>query len=470
MKITGNILLLNLYISFFFYYYRNPNIDTSQSPRLPSKPPDPGPSGLSKSRTVDAFKTETKPPGRSPSVMSLREPKSKPDIKEDQKTGIMSGFLAESNPMSMVSSVVNKFNPFDAKSDPNEDLVKKEKEKEQENKDVTKGIIRPTPQMQHQEHAKATIPTQQPLTKSTQQQSEIKPASLPQSPSRTSTQPSNATKSLPHTPIPKERLPESVNSRKPLVQEPKYTTSLPQGQESRKEPMKQNISAKPIPSTMENKSFPETRPAKPSIPSKTFEREKQSTQPLAAAKQTFPEQPSSKMPQPQQTVTAKAPQQQTLPMKQQSQQSGPTKPQGPTAEKQVPPTSTKPVTQTPERTPFGGPKQPVVVPGKSVPASQPQPLKEQRTESIKPQQDTSQKVSKAGPKKMCPLCTTTELILDVNEKPNYNTCTQCKLTVCSLCGFNPNPHITEVSVIFLIMYKTKYTVAAYQSKSSNYKL
>ncbi|XP_072003381.1 protein piccolo isoform X3 [Engystomops pustulosus] len=423
---------------------RNPNNDTSLSPRHPSKPPDPGPTGLSKSRTVDAFKTETKPPGRSPSAMSLREPKSKP---EEQKTGMMSGFLAESNPMNMVSSVVNKFNPFDAKSDPNEDLIKKQKEKDRENKEDPKEII-PTPPFQQQQGlAKATIPTQQPLTKPTQQQSEVKPTSLQQSPARTSTQPLNATTSpLPHTHMPKVPLPESVSSTKPLVQEPKHTTSLLQGQESKKAPMRQDISAKPIPTPMEKQSFPQPGPSKPSVPSKISEQEKQSIQPLPTAKQAFKEQPSSKMPQQQQAVTAKAPQQQPKPMNQQLQSSGPSKIQGPTTEKLAhPTTSTRQVTQKPEMTQPGGTKQPVQVPGKSVSASQPQPLKEQRTEFIKAQQDTSQKVSEAATKKMCPLCKTTELLLDANKKPNYNTCTQCKVTVCSLCGFNPNPHITEVS-------------------------
>ncbi|XP_073508423.1 protein piccolo isoform X2 [Phyllobates terribilis] len=416
---------------------KNPTNDLSQSPRHPSKPPDPGPTGLSKSRTVDAFKTETKPPGRSPSAMSLREPKSKPDIKEEQKTGIMSGFLAESNPMNMVSSVVNKFNPFDAKSDSKEDLLKQQMEKEQENKEDPKSIHRASPQMQHQQgHAKAPLSTQQPHMKSAQQQSEIKPASLQQSPARTSMQPSTATKSLPQTPNPKEPLPGSANSTKPLVQEPKHTTSLPHGQESKKEPMKHDISARPIPSTMDKQSFP---PPGSSIPSKTSEREKLSTQPTVTAKQPFQEQPSSKMPQPQQTGTAKAPLHQSSPIK----QSSPSKTQG-HPQQALPATSTKQVTQKPEVTPFGGTKQPVPVPGKSVPAAQPQPLKDQRTESIKTQQDTSQKVSKAGTKDMCPLCKTTELMLDGNKKPNYNTCTQCKITVCSMCGFNPNPHITEM--------------------------
>ncbi|MED6256005.1 hypothetical protein ATANTOWER_018203, partial [Ataeniobius toweri] len=44
--------------------------------------------------------------------------------------------------------------------------------------------------------------------------------------------------------------------------------------------------------------------------------------------------------------------------------------------------------------------------------------------------------------KLCPVCTTTELS-NPPAVPNYNTCTQCKATVCNQCGFNPNPHLTE---------------------------
>ncbi|KAI3357227.1 hypothetical protein L3Q82_015684 [Scortum barcoo] len=46
--------------------------------------------------------------------------------------------------------------------------------------------------------------------------------------------------------------------------------------------------------------------------------------------------------------------------------------------------------------------------------------------------------------KLCPVCTTTELS-NPPAVPNYNTCTQCKATVCNQCGFNPNPHLTEVA-------------------------
>lgn len=43
----------------------------------------------------------------------------------------------------------------------------------------------------------------------------------------------------------------------------------------------------------------------------------------------------------------------------------------------------------------------------------------------------------------CPLC---KIALNIgsSEVPNYSTCTECKETVCNLCGFNPIPHQTEV--------------------------
>lgn len=49
--------------------------------------------------------------------------------------------------------------------------------------------------------------------------------------------------------------------------------------------------------------------------------------------------------------------------------------------------------------------------------------------------------------KLCPVCTTTELS-NPPAVPNYNTCTQCKATVCNQCGFNPNPHLTEVGHVW----------------------
>eukprot|EP00063_Salmo_salar_P029145 XP_014003980.1 PREDICTED: protein piccolo-like isoform X5 [Salmo salar] len=55
---------------------------------------------------------------------------------------------------------------------------------------------------------------------------------------------------------------------------------------------------------------------------------------------------------------------------------------------------------------------------------------------------SSQPAPKAG-QSTCPLCKV-DLNIDSKDPPNYNTCTECKNTVCNLCGFNPMPHVTEV--------------------------
>lgn len=47
--------------------------------------------------------------------------------------------------------------------------------------------------------------------------------------------------------------------------------------------------------------------------------------------------------------------------------------------------------------------------------------------------------------KLCPVCKTTDLMGTGDDKPTFNTCTQCCSMVCTQCGFNPNPHLTEVS-------------------------
>lgn len=44
----------------------------------------------------------------------------------------------------------------------------------------------------------------------------------------------------------------------------------------------------------------------------------------------------------------------------------------------------------------------------------------------------------------CPFCNV-DLNVGSKDPPNYNTCTECKSVVCHLCGFNPMPHLAEVS-------------------------
>lgn len=51
------------------------------------------------------------------------------------------------------------------------------------------------------------------------------------------------------------------------------------------------------------------------------------------------------------------------------------------------------------------------------------------------------------PPKSCPLCKV-EIKKDL---VNYSTCTECKNTVCNLCGFNPTPHQTEVTLCWLLI-------------------
>ncbi|KAM3859167.1 protein piccolo [Diretmus argenteus] len=45
-------------------------------------------------------------------------------------------------------------------------------------------------------------------------------------------------------------------------------------------------------------------------------------------------------------------------------------------------------------------------------------------------------------KENCPLCNV-ELNVGSVDTPNYSHCTECKKTVCNLCGFNPTPHLGE---------------------------
>ncbi|XP_046889451.1 nascent polypeptide-associated complex subunit alpha, muscle-specific form-like [Hypomesus transpacificus] len=68
----------------------------------------------------------------------------------------------------------------------------------------------------------------------------------------------------------------------------------------------------------------------------------------------------------------------------------------------------------------------------------------------------SQPAPKAG-QSTCPLC---KVGLNVGSKdpPNYNTCTQCKNTVCNLCGFNPMPHETQAKEWLCLTCQTQRAV------------
>lgn len=52
----------------------------------------------------------------------------------------------------------------------------------------------------------------------------------------------------------------------------------------------------------------------------------------------------------------------------------------------------------------------------------------------------------------CPLCKV-ELNCGSKDPPNYNTCTQCKTTVCNQCGFNPMPGEVSLCTINMLSHK-----------------
>ena len=101
-------------------------------------------------------------------------------------------------------------------------------------------------------------------------------------------------------------------------------------------------------------------------------------------------------------------------------------------------------------TPPVSPKMPAAKDSKSPTAKRPEQEKkpEQPQQAKGPPSEPLKKavappvVSKAGGS-TCPLC---RLELNVGSKgpPNYNTCTECKNTVCNQCGFNTMPNVKEV--------------------------
>lgn len=131
--------------------------------------------------------------------------------------------------------------------------------------------------------------------------------------------------------------------------------------------------------------------------------------------------------------------------------------------KTTPPTPRKMSTTvhvSPKTTPPASPK---TLPAKDIKPSAVQKTEERKPE--KPQQEKTPstvqaKVDKAPPEppkasadtqgapkadqSICPLCKV-ELNMDSKDPPNYNTCTECKTTVCNQCGFNPMPNVAEVN-------------------------
>uniref|UniRef100_A0A8D2NP78 Zinc finger piccolo-type domain-containing protein n=1 Tax=Zosterops lateralis melanops TaxID=1220523 RepID=A0A8D2NP78_ZOSLA len=417
------------YFNFITYCLcRHPEPDTSRRPRQPGKPPDPGPPGLSKSRTVDVLKTEQRAPGRSPSTLSLRESKSRTDFKEDQKPSMMPSFLSEANPLSAVTSVVNKFNPFDLISD--SDTTHEEAGRKQK--------VAPKEQGKPEEQ-------RSPAKHPTQPQSP-KPAAQQQGPVRSTVQRTESSKPVPGPGQPADAKQEQAK-QPPQPRGPQK--SQPQPSEPTK-PVQQQTSAKP--SSGPTKPSPQ-QPDSTKTTSQTPPPTKPSSQQPGPAKQPS-QQPARQgapvKPSSQQAGPPKQPSQQPGPEKPSAQQTGPAKQPPQPGSGKPPPQQTGPVKQVPPQAGAAKPPSQTAGPAKA-PAQQAGPTKppgQQPGPEKPPQQKPaggSQPTESAPKKTFCPLCTTTELLLHTPEKANYNTCTECHTVVCSLCGFNPNPHITEVS-------------------------
>lgn len=106
---------------------------------------------------------------------------------------------------------------------------------------------------------------------------------------------------------------------------------------------------------------------------------------------------------------------------------------------------------SPKSTPTVSPKmsparEPRTLPQKPDAEKKPDESHQSKDDKAPPQLSKVAKVSEMVPKAgqtTCPLCKA-ELNMGSKHPPNYNTCTECKNTVCNQCGFNPMP-IGEVS-------------------------
>jgi len=124
----------------------------------------------------------------------------------------------------------------------------------------------------------------------------------------------------------------------------------------------------------------------------------------------------------------------------------------------VSPRATPPV--SPKRTAAKDTKQPVTQKPEPPPQAKPAPSAQEKEQKALPETSKSTDEAKVAPKaglSTCPLC---KVELNVNSKdpPNYNTCTECKSTVCNLCGFNPMPHTAAVSAIPVILTFPLFTL------------
>lgn len=115
------------------------------------------------------------------------------------------------------------------------------------------------------------------------------------------------------------------------------------------------------------------------------------------------------------------------------------------------------VQEEPKPTPtLASPKMPTSKESPSVKNPQPeekteqnQPLKGDKLSS-EPLKKVSAPLISKPPESSCPVCRS-QLNFSSKDPPNYNTCTECKNTVCNQCGFNPVPNVKEVRQCILFI-------------------
>lgn len=110
----------------------------------------------------------------------------------------------------------------------------------------------------------------------------------------------------------------------------------------------------------------------------------------------------------------------------------------------VSPKTTPPV--SPKIPPVKATKLPVVQKSEPPKQTKPVPSAQAKVEEAAPEAQGLTQVSPKAGLSVCPLCKV-KLNMGSKDPPNYRDCTECKKSVCNLCGFNPIPHTSVVSAM-----------------------
>lgn len=112
----------------------------------------------------------------------------------------------------------------------------------------------------------------------------------------------------------------------------------------------------------------------------------------------------------------------------------------------VSPKTTPPA--SPKAIPVKESKQPAALRTEEKRQEKPQQTQTATTAPVKAPPETPKAATQmdGAPKADLPICPLCKDILNKGSKdpPNFNTCTECKSTVCKQCGFNPTPNVVEV--------------------------